>query len=63
VTDTVSLSEPRVAVMFADPAATVVPNPEPSTVTTEVEDEFQITAALKSALLPSVYVAVATNCW
>jgi len=54
VTDAVSLNAPNVAVIFADPAATVVPTPEVSTVTTEVVSELQVTALLKSALLPSV---------
>jgi hypothetical protein len=57
-----SLNDPTVAVIVAEPAATVVASPELSMVATEAEDELQVTALLRSELLPSVYVAVATNC-
>lgn len=62
VNTVLSLSEPTVAVIVVEPAARVVVNPDPSTVATEVEDEFQVTPPLKSELVPSLYVAVATNC-
>ena len=57
-----SLNEPTVAVIVVDPAANVAASPELSMVATDGEDEVQVTAPLKSALVPSVYVAVATNC-
>ncbi len=57
-----SFNAPRVAVMVAFPAATVVTTPAPFTVATEVSDELQVTPADKSALLPSLYVAVAVYC-
>jgi len=62
VNTVLSLSAPTVAVIVVEPAATVVVNPDPSTVATEAEDEFQVTPLLKSELEPSLYVAVATNC-
>ena len=57
-----SLNEPTVAVTVVEPAATVATRPVPSTVATDGEEEFQVTPLLRSALVPSVYVAVATNC-
>jgi hypothetical protein len=58
----VSENEPRVAVMVVCPAPTVLTSPELETVATEVEDEPQVTALERSALEPSLYVAVATYC-
>lgn len=51
------------AVIVVEPAATVVASPLALTVATSVEDEFHVTPLLRSALEPSLYVAVATNCW
>lgn len=45
---------PRVAEMFVEPAATAVTKPFASTVATAVEDELQVTRAVKSRLLPSL---------
>jgi hypothetical protein len=63
VSTELSLNEPTVAVIVVEPAATVVASPELPMVATEVEDELQVTPPLKSELVPSVYVTVATNCW
>jgi hypothetical protein len=49
-----SVKDPRVAVMFAVPAATVVITPEELTVATEFADELQVTPFERSALLPSL---------
>jgi hypothetical protein len=57
-----SLNEPTVAVIVAEPAANVATRPVPLTVATDPEEELQVTPLLRSALVPSVYVAVATNC-
>jgi hypothetical protein len=54
VNTVLSLSEPTVAVIVVEPAARVAVNPDPSTVATEVEDEFQVTPLLKSELVPSL---------
>jgi len=45
---------PRVAEMLVAPAATAVTKPFPSTVATVVEDEPQVTSAVRSRLLPSL---------
>ena len=62
VRSVLSVSEPKVALMVVVPAVNVVTRPEPSMLATAGEDEAQVTPPLKSALVPSVYVAVATNC-
>lgn len=69
---TVRVAEPliplaaSVAVMVTDPAAMDVARPfEPPAlliVATAVLKEFQVTAELRSCILPSVYVPVAVNC-
>jgi hypothetical protein len=59
----VSVKEPTVAVMVVEPDASVAASPEPSIVATEVDEELHVTPPLRSELLPSLYVAVATNCW
>src|SRR5437667_6472961 len=53
---------PRVAEMFVEPAATAVTKPFASTVATAVEDEPQVTSAVRSRLLPSLQFPVAVNC-
>ena len=45
---------PRVAEIFVEPAATAVTKPFASTVATVVEDEPQVTSAVRSRLLPSL---------
>ena len=45
---------PRVAEMLVEPAATAVTKPFPSTVATAVEDEPQVTSAVRSRVLPSL---------
>jgi hypothetical protein len=52
VVDWVTL--PRVAETFDEPAATAVTKPFVSTVATAVEDELQVTSAVRSRLLPSL---------
>jgi len=51
-----------VAVMVAVPAATAVPSPLPSTVTTDGSDEVQVTCVVISSVVPSEYVPKAINC-
>lgn len=58
----VSLIPPTAAVMVVWPAATVVATPALVMVATDVEEDVQVTPEVKSALLPSLYVAVATYC-
>lgn len=48
------LTLPRMAETLDDPALTAVSNPFASTVATAVEDELQVTKAVKSRLLPSL---------
>ena len=50
----VSLNEPTVAVIVLCPAAAVVASPELSIVATEVDDEFHVTPAARSWVLPSL---------
>ena len=50
------------AVIVVCPAATVVVTPELLIVATEDDDDVHATPEVKSALLPSLYVAVATYC-
>jgi hypothetical protein len=58
-----SVKEPAVAVIVVVPAATVVAKPLLLTAATEVDDEVHVTPAAKSCEEPSVYTAVAVNCW
>jgi hypothetical protein len=55
------LTEPAVAVIVVDPAATLVTNPEPLIVATEALLEVQFTAA-NACVLPSLKIPVAVNC-
>ena len=48
------LTLPRAAETFDEPAATAVTKPFVSMVATAVEDELQVTSAVKSRLLPSL---------
>jgi len=63
---TVSVVEPttapRVAEIVVIPAATPLANPLTSTVATAGVDESQLTNAVRSRLLPSLYAPVAVNC-
>lgn len=45
---------PNDAEMVVGPALTPVTNPDVLTVATAVDEEFQVTSAVKSALLPSL---------
>src|SRR5437899_12191941 len=53
---------PRVAEMFVEPAATAVTKPFASTVATAVEDEPQVTSAVRLRLLQSQLIPDAVNC-
>lgn len=53
---------PRVAEMLVVPAATPADIPVGSMVATPVADDAQETNAVRSRLLPSLYVPVAVNC-
>lgn len=57
------LTPPRLAVIFADPAAKAVTIPVPPTFAMLVADELQVTRLVKSALLPSLKLPVAVSCW
>jgi len=57
------LTAPRVAEIFVVPAAMPVATPFASMVATPVADDPQLTRAVRSRLLPSLYVPVAVNCW
>ena len=51
------------AEMLVEPAATAVTIPLALTVAVAGVEELQLTSDVKSALLPSLYVPVAVNCW
>ena len=57
------MTAPRVAEMVVVPDATPLAKPLTSTVATDGVDEPQLTSAVRSRLLPSLYVPVAVNCW
>ena len=63
---TVNVAEPliaaEVAVIVAVPTPLPVANPSAPIVATEVEDELQLTALVRSCVLPSVYIPTASNC-
>src|ERR1051326_5752290 len=50
----VSVTEPTVAVMVVEPAASVAASPVPSTPATDGSDELHVTPLLRSELLPSL---------
>jgi hypothetical protein len=54
-------TEPDVAVMVAEPAATAVAFPAASMVAAAEDELDHVTDVVTSPVLPSVYVAVATN--
>jgi hypothetical protein len=54
--------EPEVAVMVALPTPAPVANPLSAMVAIAVEEEFQLTEAVRSCVLLSLYVPVAVNC-
>lgn len=62
VSEVEPVTEPRVAEMVVGPAVTPVTTPLASIVATAVADETHVTSAVKSRLLPSVYLPVAVNC-
>lgn len=53
---------PRVAEMLVVPAARPAAIPDGSMVATPVAEDAQVTSAVRSRLLPSLYVPVAVNC-
>lgn len=64
---TVSVAAPSTpvkdAVTVVEPAATPVASPAAFTVATAGLDEVQVAVAVTSAVVLSLYVAVAMNCW
>ena len=50
----VSVTEPTLAVMVVEPAASVAARPVPSTLATDVSEELHVTPLLRSELLPSL---------
>jgi hypothetical protein len=64
---TVSVAVPltplRVAVMALEPAATAVASPEELIVATAVFAEVQVAVVPTFPVEPSLYVAIAVNCW
>jgi hypothetical protein len=53
----------KLALIFVDPAASVVTTPVELTFAIPIAYELQATTVVRSALLPSLYVPVAVNCW
>ena len=53
---------PEAAVMFVEPTAKVVANPELLIVATPVAEELQVAEPVRLAVLESLYVPVALNC-
>lgn len=62
VTDVDPVTEPKVAVMVADPAATPLTKPAALTVAFAIVDELHVTRSVTSQVLASLFVPVATNC-
>jgi hypothetical protein len=57
------LITPKVAEIVVVPDATPLANPLASIVAAAVVDEPQLTSAVRSRLLPSLYAPEAVNCW
>lgn len=55
--------EPEIAVMESVPTPFAVTNPVPLTEATEFAEEAQTTVAVKTCVVPSLYVPVAVSCW
>jgi hypothetical protein len=55
--------EPSVAVIVAVPTPAPFASPPAATFATDVNDELQLAALVRSCVLPSLYVPVAENCW
>ena len=49
--------------MVVVPAASDVTRPVELTVAVTVDDELHVATLVRSALLPSLYLPVAVNCW
>jgi hypothetical protein len=62
VTDVDPVTEPSVAVIVADPAATPLTKPLALTVAFAIVEEDQVTRSVMSQVLASVFVPVATIC-
>lgn len=56
------VTAPRVAEIFVVPAATPVAIPFTSMVAMPLAEDAQVTSAVRSRLVPSLYVPVAVNC-
>jgi hypothetical protein len=54
---------PEVAVTLVEPVASVVANPELLMLATEGVAEFHVALLVRSAVVESLYVPVAVNCW
>lgn len=62
VTVLVPLMEPELAVIVVVPAASAVTKPLAETVAVVTPDDVQVAVLVRSWVLPSVYVPVASNC-
>jgi hypothetical protein len=62
VTDVEPVTEPSVAVMVADPAATPLTKPASLTVAFAIVEELQVTRSVTSQVLASLFVPVAASC-
>jgi hypothetical protein len=62
VTDVEPVTEPSVAVMVADPAATPFTKPAALTVAFVIVEELQVTRSVTSQVLASLFVPVAASC-
>jgi hypothetical protein len=62
VTDVEPVTEPSVAVMVADPAATPLTKPASLTVAFAIVEELQVTRSVTSQVLASWFVPVAASC-
>ena len=63
VSDEVPLIPPMAAVITLEPVATAVARPLELMVATDVVAEVQVTVELTFPVEPSLYLAVALNCW
>jgi hypothetical protein len=59
----VPLTPLRDAVIVAEPAAAALARPEVFTAATAVFELVQLTLPVRSAVVPSLYLPVAVNCW
>src|SRR6476660_824097 len=62
VTDVAPATEPKVAVIVEEPAATPLTKPAGLTVAFAIVEEVQVTRSVTSQVLASLFVPVATSC-